>query len=165
MPLSPATTTADAISTESHLCQARLILEFQDLCDHSNLSLVHLQTLTTELKLLRRENADLKVANSELVKLVSLAFQASVWGKLLGANIQDAASAELFEPEQLARQIIAKSTIVKKIGFIGLGAMGFGMATHLLKSNFCVVGYDVNPHFFFFLFCERVSSCLELCKD
>ncbi|KAG5229778.1 Ketose-bisphosphate aldolase class-II family protein [Salix suchowensis] len=66
-----------------------------------------------------------------------------VWGKLLGANIQDAASAELYEPEQLARQIIAKSTVVKRIGFIGLGAMGFGMATHLLKSNFCVVGYDV----------------------
>ncbi|KAJ6677129.1 ALDOLASE-RELATED [Salix viminalis] len=66
-----------------------------------------------------------------------------VWGKLLGANIQDAASAELYKPEQLARQIIAKSTVVKRIGFIGLGAMGFGMATHLLKSNFCVVGYDV----------------------
>ncbi|KAJ6340271.1 hypothetical protein OIU77_008097 [Salix suchowensis] len=66
-----------------------------------------------------------------------------VWGKLLGANIQDAASAELYEPEQLARQIIAKSTVVKRIGFIGLGAMGFGMATHLLKSNFCVVGYDL----------------------
>ncbi|XP_011035595.1 PREDICTED: uncharacterized protein LOC105133340 isoform X2 [Populus euphratica] len=66
-----------------------------------------------------------------------------VWGKLLGANIQDAASAELYEPEQLARQIVAKSGVVKRIGFIGLGAMGFGMATHLLKSNFCVVGYDV----------------------
>ncbi|KAB5524568.1 hypothetical protein DKX38_022317 [Salix brachista] len=66
-----------------------------------------------------------------------------VWGKLPGANIQDAASAELYEPEQLARQIIAKSTVVKRIGFIGLGAMGFGMSTHLLKSNFCVVGYDV----------------------
>ncbi|KAJ6969985.1 hypothetical protein NC653_034524 [Populus alba x Populus x berolinensis] len=66
-----------------------------------------------------------------------------VWGKLLGANIQDAASAELYEPEQLARQIVGKSVVVKRIGFIGLGAMGFGMATHLLKSNFCVAGYDV----------------------
>ncbi|KAB5574525.1 hypothetical protein DKX38_001719 [Salix brachista] len=47
MPLSPATTTAGVISTGSHLCQARLILEHQNLCDHSNLSLVHLQTLTT----------------------------------------------------------------------------------------------------------------------
>ncbi|KAJ6411236.1 hypothetical protein OIU84_007908 [Salix udensis] len=73
-----------------------------------------------------------------------------VWGP--GANIQDAASAELYEPEQLARQIIAKSTVVKRIGFIGLGAMEFGMSTHLLKSNFCVVGYDVNLHFFLFLF-------------
>ncbi|CAK7349569.1 unnamed protein product [Dovyalis caffra] len=66
-----------------------------------------------------------------------------VWGKLLGANIQDAASAELYKPEQLARQIVAKSVVVKRIGFIGLGAMGFGMATQLLKSNFCVVGFDV----------------------
>ncbi|KAF9660617.1 hypothetical protein SADUNF_SadunfUnG0008000 [Salix dunnii] len=78
MPLSPVITTTDVISTESHLCQAQLILEYQDLCDHSNLSLAHLQTLTTEFKLIRRENADLKVTNSELVKLVSLAFQASV---------------------------------------------------------------------------------------
>ncbi|KAF9666087.1 hypothetical protein SADUNF_Sadunf16G0192300 [Salix dunnii] len=68
MPLSPATTTANVISKESHLCQARLILEYQDLCDHSNLSLVHLQTLTVELKLLRQENADLKVANSEVAE-------------------------------------------------------------------------------------------------
>ncbi|KZT58752.1 oxidoreductase [Calocera cornea HHB12733] len=29
------------------------------------------------------------------------------------------------------------------IGFIGLGAMGFGMATHLLKEGYPVVGFDV----------------------
>ncbi|KAF9672897.1 hypothetical protein SADUNF_Sadunf11G0092200 [Salix dunnii] len=79
MPLSPVTTTTTyVISTKSHLCRAQLILKYQDLYDHSNLSLSHLQTLTTELKLIRRENADLKVTNSELVKLVSLAFQASM---------------------------------------------------------------------------------------
>lgn len=70
-----------------------------------------------------------------------------VWEKLVGANIQDAVSAELYSPEQLASQIVAKSTAVNRIGFIGLGAMGFGMATQLLKSNFCVIGYDVNPCF------------------
>ncbi|KAF9671192.1 hypothetical protein SADUNF_Sadunf12G0021900 [Salix dunnii] len=63
-----ATTTIDEIS----------IKKYQDLCDHANLSFAHLQTLTTELELIHRENAVLKVANSELVKLVSLAFQASV---------------------------------------------------------------------------------------
>lgn len=29
------------------------------------------------------------------------------------------------------------------IGFIGLGAMGFGMATHLVRQGYTVVGYDV----------------------
>lgn len=30
-----------------------------------------------------------------------------------------------------------------KVAFAGLGAMGFGMASHLLKSGFDVIGYDV----------------------
>jgi 3-hydroxyisobutyrate dehydrogenase len=32
-----------------------------------------------------------------------------------------------------------------KIAFIGLGAMGMGMALHLLKDGFAVSGFDVNP--------------------
>jgi len=32
-----------------------------------------------------------------------------------------------------------------KIAFIGLGAMGMGMATHLLEDGFVVTGFDVNP--------------------
>jgi putative dehydrogenase len=31
------------------------------------------------------------------------------------------------------------------VGFIGLGAMGMGMATTLVKAGFIVQGYDVNP--------------------
>lgn len=31
------------------------------------------------------------------------------------------------------------------VGFIGLGAMGFGMASHLVKSGFSVAGFDVVP--------------------
>ncbi|OGE52692.1 hypothetical protein PENARI_c009G08344 [Penicillium arizonense] len=31
------------------------------------------------------------------------------------------------------------------IGFVGLGAMGFGMATHLVKEGYPVHGYDVFP--------------------
>lgn len=33
----------------------------------------------------------------------------------------------------------------KQIGFIGLGAMGMGMANALLRAGFSVRGYDVNP--------------------
>lgn len=66
-----------------------------------------------------------------------------VWEKIVGVSITDAANEEIFNPEENACEITAKGNLVKKIGFIGLGAMGFGMATHLLKSSFCVVGYDV----------------------
>ncbi|XP_024963400.1 uncharacterized protein LOC112503631 [Cynara cardunculus var. scolymus] len=66
-----------------------------------------------------------------------------VWERILGVQIANAANAETYNPEILANQLSAKSKRPNKIGFIGLGAMGFGMATHLLKSNFCVQGYDV----------------------
>ncbi|KAJ5960363.1 uncharacterized protein N7479_007513 [Penicillium vulpinum] len=32
-----------------------------------------------------------------------------------------------------------------KVAFIGLGAMGMGMAVHLLEDGFAVTGFDVNP--------------------
>ncbi|OMP07890.1 Ketose-bisphosphate aldolase, class-II [Corchorus olitorius] len=66
-----------------------------------------------------------------------------VWDQVYGVNVTDAANAEIYSPEQLASQITAKSNTVNRVGFIGLGAMGFGMATHLVKSNFSVTGYDV----------------------
>lgn len=31
------------------------------------------------------------------------------------------------------------------VGFVGLGAMGFGMATHLVKQGYPVHGFDVFP--------------------
>ncbi|KAL6586472.1 hypothetical protein OROMI_001460 [Orobanche minor] len=69
-----------------------------------------------------------------------------VWEKLTGVKILEAANAKSYNPEELASQLSTKSETVKRVGFIGLGAMGFGMATHLLKSNFSVLGYDVyNP--------------------
>ncbi|XP_074354655.1 uncharacterized protein LOC141693454 isoform X3 [Apium graveolens] len=66
-----------------------------------------------------------------------------VWEKVLGVNIIDAANAEKYKPEELVNHIVSKSQTVSRVGFIGLGAMGFGMATHLLKSNFIVTGFDV----------------------
>lgn len=67
-----------------------------------------------------------------------------VWEELSGVKIVEAANAKLYNPEELAEQLTAKSKTAKRIGFIGLGAMGFGMATHLLKSKFTVLGYDVS---------------------
>jgi 3-hydroxyisobutyrate dehydrogenase len=36
---------------------------------------------------------------------------------------------------------------MKRIGFIGLGNMGSHMVNHLLKSNYEVIGYDINNEF------------------
>lgn len=74
-----------------------------------------------------------------------------VWEKVFGVSIIGAANEEIYSPEQLAKQITAMSRTVNRIGFIGLGAMGFGMATHLLSSNFCVLGYDVISYLQFLL--------------
>ncbi|KAI3848331.1 hypothetical protein MKW98_005711 [Papaver atlanticum] len=62
---------------------------------------------------------------------------------VLGKRIIDASNEKIYSPEKLADEITSTSSSVKRIGFIGLGAMGFGMATHLIKSNFCVIGFDV----------------------
>ncbi|XP_057547282.1 uncharacterized protein LOC130825855 isoform X2 [Amaranthus tricolor] len=66
-----------------------------------------------------------------------------VWEKVLGIKLEDAANEETYNPLELARVLDSRSKVVNRVGFIGLGAMGFGMATHLLRSNFTVVGYDV----------------------
>jgi phosphoglycerate dehydrogenase-like enzyme len=65
------------------------------------------------------------------------------WEKTYGVDIREAVGRTSYNPGHLADQLVSSSTPVKKIGFIGLGAMGFGMATHLLKSNFSVIAYDV----------------------
>ncbi|EMS57449.1 Fructose-bisphosphate aldolase [Triticum urartu] len=66
-----------------------------------------------------------------------------VWEQLFGVNIVDAASQQIYDASKLADQLVMASKAAKRIGFIGLGAMGFGMASHLLKSGFSVTAYDV----------------------
>lgn len=70
-----------------------------------------------------------------------------VWENIYGVKISDAANSDGYNSEQLASELISSSKNGTRVGFIGLGAMGFGMATHLLKSNFRVIGYDVISHF------------------
>ncbi|XVE72134.1 hypothetical protein DITRI_Ditri11bG0014200 [Diplodiscus trichospermus] len=67
---------SDAIATEHRLNQARLILEYQQLCDHFDLCFSRLQALIREIETLSRENSDLRVANTELIKLLSLSSKA-----------------------------------------------------------------------------------------
>jgi len=113
---------ADEISTENRLRQARLILEYQDLCDHYNLSLARLQTLTNELELIRRENADLRVTNSELVKLISLSSEAAVMqhqNRTFGNN-RDVAFERRNNANNVERERVTlpKSISVRSSGFV-----------------------------------------------
>lgn len=74
---------------------------------------------------------------------VSSASPLKIWEQMFGVNIREAANQKSYNPGHLAEQLAMTSKAVKRIGFIGLGAMGFGMATHLLRSNFYVIAYDV----------------------
>ncbi|XP_065847222.1 zinc finger CCCH domain-containing protein 14-like [Euphorbia lathyris] len=60
------------LDTEHRLNQARLVLEFQELTDYYELSLTRLQSLTKEIELLRQENVDLRLANSNLLKFLHI---------------------------------------------------------------------------------------------
>ncbi|XWS30759.1 hypothetical protein CRYUN_Cryun23aG0016600 [Craigia yunnanensis] len=70
--------TSNAIATEHRLNLARLNLEYQQLCDSFDLCFARLQALIRELETLRRENSDLRVANTELIKLLNLSSQAAM---------------------------------------------------------------------------------------
>ncbi|XP_011035122.1 PREDICTED: zinc finger CCCH domain-containing protein 14-like isoform X2 [Populus euphratica] len=112
---------ADEISTENRLRQAQLILEYQDLCEHYNLSLARLQTLTNELELIRRENADLRAANSELVKLISLSSESVMQhqNRTFGNN-RDGAFERRNNANNVERERVTlpKSISVRSSGFV-----------------------------------------------
>lgn len=48
------------------------------------------------------------------------------------------------EPHTPQQRIVQAAEKPKKVAFIGLGAMGFGMASWLLKEKFTVRGFDVS---------------------
>ncbi|KAE8684676.1 hypothetical protein F3Y22_tig00111105pilonHSYRG00198 [Hibiscus syriacus] len=74
---------SDNLATEHRLNHARLILECQQLSDHFDLCFSRLQALMGELETLRKENIDLKVANTELIKFLSLSSQAAMNNRIL----------------------------------------------------------------------------------
>lgn len=61
----------DESATEHRLMQARLILEHQQLNDHYDLCQTHLLNLNKEIDILRRENAELRSVNNDLLKILS----------------------------------------------------------------------------------------------
>ncbi|GJN29092.1 hypothetical protein PR202_gb17285 [Eleusine coracana subsp. coracana] len=83
------------------------------------------------------------IHGSSAVTGVESASPLKVWEEAFGVNIIDAASQQIYDASKLADHLVMESKTAKRIGFIGLGAMGFGMASHLLKSGFSVVAYDV----------------------
>ncbi|XP_059453549.1 uncharacterized protein LOC132184080 isoform X2 [Corylus avellana] len=101
------------------------------------------KSLTFPLPLLAVAHQQFILGSTHVCGDDDIATLVKVWEKVFGVSITGAANEEIYSPEQLAKQITAMSRTVNRIGFIGLGAMGFGMATHLLSSNFCVLGYDV----------------------
>lgn len=83
-------TARSTIAIEHRLNQARLVLEYQQLRDHYDLCRGHLNDLTEEIDLLRRENARLRLANSELVKLLNLPSQGTLQSCFRRLGLSDA---------------------------------------------------------------------------
>ncbi|XP_073100387.1 uncharacterized protein [Elaeis guineensis] len=101
------------------------------------------KAVTFPLPLLVIANQQLIQASSSNGGDIASASPLKIWEQMFGVNIRDAANQKSYNPGHLAEQLSMTSKAVKRIGFIGLGAMGFGMATHLLRSNFYVIAYDV----------------------
>ncbi|XP_009357776.2 zinc finger CCCH domain-containing protein 14 [Pyrus x bretschneideri] len=90
-------------STTSHnLNQAQLVLEYQELRDHYDLCNSHLRNLTNELDSLRRENAQLRSANTDLVKLLSsqAAFQSCLLSSSSSSAFQSPMAASFLDDFQ-----------------------------------------------------------------
>lgn len=106
--------TIDDFDTENRLHQARLILEYQELCDHYDLSLARLQLLTKDIDSLRQENTNLRYANNELVKLLSLSSKAAIQSRF--------SSREMVEPNRFdgntERVSLPKSISVRSSGYL-----------------------------------------------
>ncbi|OAY60444.1 zinc finger CCCH domain-containing protein 14 isoform X2 [Manihot esculenta] len=112
--------TIDDFDTEHRLHQARLILEYQELSDHYELSLSRLQALTEEIESLRRENDDLRLTNNELVELLSFSSQAAIRSRF--------SSSEMVEPSPLDRSTgrvsLPKSISVRSSGYLKMNRAG-----------------------------------------
>lgn len=81
-----------SLMIEHRLQQASLVLEYQQLCERYDLCRAHLNDLVEEADSIRRENAALRLANKELVKLLSLSSQAAMHNCLRRLGLLEAGS-------------------------------------------------------------------------
>lgn len=101
-------------ATEDRLHQARLILEYQQLCDHYDLCFSRLEAITRELKTLHRENADLRLANAGLLKLLTGSFHRQTEEISSGFSPKTMMEANRFEK----RDSLPKSISVLSNGYV-----------------------------------------------
>ncbi|KAK9272144.1 hypothetical protein L1049_002515 [Liquidambar formosana] len=147
-------TTSSTTATETRLYQARLILEYQQLRNHYHLCLSRLHNVVKESESLRQENAELQLANRDLINRLSLLSQATIQNCLLqsgypsllndfhrlslGSGLQDSHVTEevsdfsptsvmehnRFERRNGERVILPKSISVRSSGYLKVNQPG-----------------------------------------
>ncbi|KAL6960945.1 hypothetical protein U1Q18_038714 [Sarracenia purpurea var. burkii] len=76
----------NTVATDSRLHQARYMVEYQQLYNRYTMCLAHLQESLKEVDVLSEENDDLRFANADLVKRLSLLSQATIQNCLLSSG-------------------------------------------------------------------------------
>ncbi|GLT59258.1 hypothetical protein SLA2020_320870 [Shorea laevis] len=144
--------TSDEIATERRLNEARLILEYHQLCQHYDLCFARLQVLCGELETLRRENAELRFTNSELVKLLSLSSQAAMKRSLRNEditnfNMQMQMQSEEMNVNGVECSSLPKSLTIRSSGYQKMnrqqGPGPMRIATPLVSGSAPQQGYEL----------------------
>ncbi|EEF34321.1 zinc finger CCCH domain-containing protein 14 isoform X2 [Ricinus communis] len=127
--LTPSSTSSASATddTEYRLQQASLILEYQELCDHYDLCLSRLQSLSKEIDSLRQENADLRLVNNDLLRLLSIS---SIH------NRREIAEPSRFERRNnTERVMLPKSISVRSSGYLKLNPAASSSSTRPLLAS------------------------------
>ena len=82
----------NARSLEVYSPPARFIYEYQDLVNRHNLCLTHLHETTQEAEVLREENSNLRIANRDLSKRLSLLIQIFFQNRFLNSEYSPSGS-------------------------------------------------------------------------
>ncbi|XP_022991106.1 zinc finger CCCH domain-containing protein 14-like isoform X2 [Cucurbita maxima] len=100
----PCTATPTS-TTDDLLFQARLILEHRELCQRHDLCLRRLRQVTDDVDCLQRENAQLRLANAELIKILSSKTAVDDLQSLIGGGQNG---------EEVGYEIISPTSVIRK---------------------------------------------------
>ena len=67
-----------------------------------------------------------------------------IWEKTMGVSVVTPVTQGFAKGEATQEQAVKNPVVPHRVAFIGLGAMGFGMASWLIHEKFTVCGYDVS---------------------